>query len=41
MPNISINKERFVEILDQFKYDIPYEVDNGLILELFPSLNVR
>jgi hypothetical protein len=26
MPNVSINKERFIEILDQFIYDIPYEV---------------
>ena len=26
MPNVSINKERFIEILDQFTYDIPYEV---------------
>jgi hypothetical protein len=26
MPNITINKDRFIEILDQFKYDIPYEV---------------
>lgn len=26
MPNVSINKDRFLEILDQFKYDIPYEV---------------
>jgi hypothetical protein len=26
MPNVTINKEKFVEILDQFKYDIPYEV---------------
>lgn len=25
MPNITINKEKFLEILDQFKYDIPYE----------------
>lgn len=27
MPNVSINKEKFMEILDQFKYDIPYEVE--------------
>ena len=26
MPNVSINKDKFLEILDQFKYDIPYEV---------------
>ena len=26
MPNVTINKEKFIEILDQFKYDIPYEV---------------
>lgn len=25
MPNIAINKDKFIEILDQFKYDIPYE----------------
>lgn len=25
MPNVSIDKEKFLEILDQFKYDIPYE----------------
>jgi len=25
MPNVSINKDKFLEILDQFKYDIPYE----------------
>ena len=27
MPNISIDRNRFLEILDQFKYDIPYEVE--------------
>jgi hypothetical protein len=27
MPNVTIDKERFIEILDQFKYDIPYEMD--------------
>ena len=26
MPNVAINKDKFLEILDQFKYDIPYEV---------------
>lgn len=26
MPNVSINKEAFLEILNQFKHDIPYEV---------------
>jgi hypothetical protein len=26
MPNISINRDKFLELLDQFKYDIPYEV---------------
>jgi hypothetical protein len=36
MPNISINKERFVEILDQFKYDIPYEVE--LVKRLFNNM---
>ena len=25
MPNVSIDRDRFLEILDQFKYDIPYE----------------
>jgi hypothetical protein len=27
MPNVSIDKTKFLEILDQFKYDIPYEVE--------------
>lgn len=26
MPNVSIDREKFLEILDQFKYDIPYEL---------------
>jgi hypothetical protein len=27
MPNISIDREKFLEILNQFKWDIPYEVE--------------
>jgi hypothetical protein len=27
MPNVSIDREKFLEILDQFRWDIPYEVE--------------
>jgi superfamily I DNA and RNA helicase len=27
MPNLSIDREKFISILDQFKWDIPYEVE--------------